>query len=100
MSDELKQFYREMWDWIQDGFPEHKVFHTQRALCTTLSLWGEMNVSHSFGLYSEQCRIFTSLGGVVDYPFNLGFYDWVKEREQGGFYHNQKRLSFIEEHAK
>jgi len=100
MSDELKQFYRELWMWVQDGFPIHAVFHPKRALCTVLTFWGQMNVLHHIDLYSEQNKLFDELGNGTHYPFNQDLDDWVDECRCGEFYQNPKRLAFIEEHAK
>jgi len=100
MSDELKQFYREIWAWVQDGCPEHAAFHPKRALCGALAFWGGMNGPHHIGLYDEQRNMLDSLGCWTVCPFNRDIKDWEDERARGEFYQNPKRLAFIEEHAK
>ena len=100
MSDDLKQFYREIWAWIQSDFPDHETFRRDSALCSSLMAWGRMNNADASELIREQSKIFSSLSGCSSWPFNRGGDHWVYENDYGDFYRNQKRLAFIEERAK
>jgi len=96
MSDELKQFYRELWAWIQDGFPGHKVFSKYSPICLNLDRWAGLRVL----LTRENMDLLLDVVGDRCFPFNSPAEDFAKEHRDGSFYQNPKRLAFIEEHAK
>ncbi|MFP1891056.1 hypothetical protein ACLEEJ_00360 [Lonsdalea quercina] len=100
MSDGLKQFYRELWAWVQDGCPMHKIFRCERSLRVSVTLWSQMYMPVGLDLAGEQYKIFDALAGSTIYPFNHDSSCWLLELKNGTFYQNPKRLAFIEEHAK
>ncbi|MFP1879757.1 hypothetical protein [Lonsdalea quercina] len=97
MSDELKQFYRELWVWVQDGCPDHAVFIKTHAICWNLDQWS----GYRMPLTRENNDLLLDVFGNSFFPFNSeGAWEFARERAEGGFYQNPKRLAFIEEHAK
>jgi len=102
MSDELKQFYRELLSWINEGYPEHHTFKKGNALCATLYLWCRYNKYYQPSLHREQRDLIKKLNVDVDLicPFNQNHCEWETEIRNHLVYKNPKRLAFIEEHAK
>ena len=101
MSDELKQFYRELWAWIQDGFPGHKVFSKHSPICLNLDRWAGLRVFLRASVASENNTLLIDAVGSRWLPFNSADDPkYEHELRHGSFYQNPKRLAFIEEHAK
>ena len=105
MSDEMKQFFREIHEWINDGCPEHKIFDCSDSLCLAADRWFSQSLFRDYGAICAAEEEMKKLFKKVDcensnFPFNAGIEEWVSELASGAFYQNPKRLAFIEEHAK
>jgi len=105
MSDELKQFFREIHGWVNDGCPEHKRFDRRHSLCFAAERWFRWSLCCDFGTIcvaeEEMRKLFKKVDCEhFDFPFNAGPKGWMSELEGGDFYQNPKRLAFIKEHAK
>lgn len=95
----LKQFYKELADWINAGMPEHKTFRKDTALCVQLTRW-------AFGLpwYARlyyntdaierlQMEIFWDKFGNSNFPF--GMFEYNLGYRAKNHYTNEARLAFI-----
>jgi len=104
MSKELKQFYSELWAWVQEGCRQHTVFSTDTGLCTTLRRWSDFNEelhnNRNEELYNEQKALLINQCGTSTYPFNMCARYYEEDCACNTIYDNSKRLSFIEGHAK
>ena len=106
----LKQFYKDLQAWIDAGFPVHRSFKIDRAVCSQLRAY-----TKDAGYYDYICgvtcgelkREFREAGLDTGYPFNpvseeennkgLTFdKEWTDET----FYFNEARLNWIWEHSK
>lgn len=105
----LKQFYRELQAWIENGRPEdHPVFKQVYGVCDQLSkylykqvsqskLYVRVNVDEMMILLVNSFKE-SELNGV--YPFNKGNPDrFLEEMDTGTLYQNPLRLDWIAEHA-
>ena len=73
MSPELKQFYVEMQEWIDEGCPPHRAFYRGYGLCTNLVEWMPQSISGwDSGLLEEQHELFVKMGLDRNTPFNFG----------------------------
>jgi len=98
MSKDLKQFYKEMWTWIQEGCPvRHLCFGRDQGLCRNLVIWTDGGRDD---LIEEQDILFTKSYGNSLLPFNESWSEYCKESSRETIYRNHKRLAFIEENAK
>lgn len=93
----LKQFYREIQQWIDDGCPEHDVFKTYRPLCRSINAWSSFDPHLSAELKGQ----FLTAGLHRDYPFNMGDPDnYGDEANDDTVFKNPARLAWIKEHSK
>lgn len=96
----LKQFYREIQQWIDDGCPEHEVFDTNNPLCKTLCYWGAMLALPEIDALSvEMGNAFERDGLSGVFPFNSIRGSMNREAKTGTVYQNPARLAWIKEHA-
>ena len=106
----LKQFYKDLQAWIDAGFPVHRSFKIERAVCAQLIAYTK-DAEHYGYIRDVTCeelkREFREAGLDTVYPFNpvaeneqdLGkSYD--KEYIYETFYENEARLNWIKEHSK
>lgn len=97
MSPELALFYREVQNWISQGFPEHPIFSPDYAVCLNLSIWSD----HSEDLTHELKRQFKKEGLNSVYPFNNGNNsEFLEELMAEKLWQNPKRLEWVRNHAK
>ena len=105
----LKQFYKDLQAWIDAGFPVHRSFKIERAICSQL-----MTYTENAGYYGYICdvtfgalkREFCEAGLCPIYPFNpveesepdLGK-SYNEEFARETFYENEARLNWIYDHA-
>lgn len=88
----LKQFYRQMQAWIDDGCPEHEVFSRRCGLCVNLASWA-WGDDFNFDLKNQ----FDEAGLHRRHPFNGGNPEqYLNELDR---YKNPARLAWIKEHA-
>lgn len=94
MSPELKNFYKAIQAWIDNGCTEYNQHHfvIHAGLCGNLD-W--MNCK----LRWEMVKQFRAAGLDAKYPFG-GFNTFLTEKESGTIYSNPERLAWIKEHAK
>ena len=105
MSDELKRFFREIHEWINDGCPEHKIFDRRHSLCFASERFLRLPLHCGYSAIRAAQEEMSALFKQVDcedftFPFNTCPRQWMYEMANGYFYQNPKRLAFIEEHAK
>lgn len=104
MSEELKQFYRDLQAWVDAGMPESREFSPDMAICPSLRGWMILNTVSGMPaarLSVENEDLFISRDLYAFYPFNDGSRaEWVEEKATGTFYKNPERLAFIKEMAK
>jgi len=102
MSNELKQFYRELLSWVNEGCPKHPIFEKHRPLCITLHSWCIYNEYYlEFTSFQrEQRALFHKLNDNPACPFNQDYCEWKTETRNHLVYKNLKRLAFIGEYAK
>ena len=106
----LKQFYKDLQAWIDAGFPVHRSFKIEHAVCSQLIAY-----TKDAGYYGyirdvtceELKREFREAGLDTIYPFNpvagnepdLGK-SYNEEFARETFYFNEARLNWIWEHSK
>ena len=106
----LKQFYKDLQAWIDAGFPVHRSFKIERAVCSQLIAY--IKDAGHYGYIrdvtrEELKREFREAGLDTIYPFNqvpenendLGK-SYNKEFARETFYFNEARLNWIWEHSK
>ena len=106
----LKQFYKDLQAWINAGFPVHRSFKIERAVCSQLMTYTE-DAGHYGYILDVTCeelkREFLEAGLCAVYPFNpveesepdLGK-SYNEEFARETFYFNEARLNWIKEHSK
>ena len=106
----LKQFYKDLQAWINAGFPVHRSFKIERAVCSQLIAYTK-DAGHYGYILDVTCeelkREFWEAGLDTVYPFNpveesesdLGE-SYYRELDQEKFYFNEARLNWIWEHSK
>ena len=102
MSPELKQFYKELQDWIDSGFPPHPYFSKGCGICGNLHSWDcERIISTEtlFGLLEELHESFKLAGLNSHFPFNAHRDHFNEEAGKGLLYKNPTRLAWIKEHS-
>ncbi|MFP1727999.1 hypothetical protein [Lonsdalea quercina] len=105
MSEELKQFYRDLQAWVDAGMPESREFSPDIATCPALLRWARLKLESTMPgvqglLLDENEDLFISLDLDAYYPFNDGIRaEWWAEKATGTFYKNPERLAFIKEMA-
>lgn len=103
MSEELKQFYKEIQEWIEAECPAHPVFRPYYGLCWNLRHWADkhgktVNVDI---LVFELAEQFVAARLDKEYPFNHGLdLEYNCECSINAIFQNQLRLAWIKEHAK
>lgn len=99
MSEQLKQFYRDLQEWLETGRPRHKTFDQQYGLCCNAAYYGD-NFFNDSSLEEEQADMFAAAGLCTEYPFNDGDHDsYMQESRSGDLFQNPTRLAWIKEHA-
>lgn len=96
MNVELKQFYREIQQWIDDGCPDHDVFRKTTAICLSLERW--------LGYFDRKVNkiledSFNDAGLDFVLPFNKDLGEFEVEMLNHSIYKNPARLAWIKEHA-
>ena len=106
----LKQFYKDLQAWINAGFPVHRSFKIDRAVCSQLIAYTK-DAGHYGYIHDVTCeelkREFREAGLDTVYPFNpvpgnendLGK-SFDEEFARETFYFNEARLNWIWEHSK
>lgn len=106
----LKQFYKDLQAWIDAGFPVHRSFKIERAVCSQLIAYTE-DAEHYGYIRDVTCeelkREFQEAGLDTMYPFNpvpgnendLGK-SFDEEFARETFYFNEARINWIWEHSK
>lgn len=95
ISPQLRNFYRNVLEWIDLGCPEPWAFDKKRGLCSNL----ERVSPH---LYEEQRSLLLKEYGCCGFPFNQesdNDRDFTFEHIEGEMYTNPKRLAFIKKYA-
>lgn len=96
MSPELKQFFLEIHDWIEQGCPEHEVFLKNSGLCATLEAYAELLNLEYRPLEYELDMLLRAIDGTRR-PFNNTLYKYLNEQTLGTIYQNPARLAFIKQ---
>jgi hypothetical protein len=102
MSEQLRQFYKELDAWIKAGQPKYHDSFGYFGLCHTLYKWARKNNSPCVAddLQEEQRFMFERAGLNGDYPFNGGDAGgYNREYHADGFFNNPARRAWVEEHA-
>ena len=106
----LKQFYKDLQAWINAGFPVHRSFEIERAVCSQLIAYTKNEGYYGY-IRDVTCealkREFHVAGLDTVYPFNpvpgnendLGK-SFDEEFARETFYFNEARLNWIWEHSK
>ena len=106
----LKQFYKDLQAWINAGFPVHRSFKIERAVCSQLIAYTK-DAGHYGYIRDVTCeelkREFREAGLDTIYPFNPvaeNEHDLGKSFDEEfaceTFYFNEARLNWINEHSK
>ena len=104
MSLILKQFFKELQQWIQDGTPEDgRPFREDGGVCANLEYWlgrHHEDTQHVEDVAEEHSNLLEKLYGDSVYPFNScslsGFTD---EGMLGTHWKNEKRLNYVKQQA-
>lgn len=104
MNNRLKQFFRELQQWIEDGRPRSRVFSEQSAICGSWARWCMYhyqfdNLAKQIGGHKILSIKFKQGYEYMDYPFNDGRIDYEREVSGKGLWTNQERLNFVKEMA-
>lgn len=99
MTEELKRFYRELQEWLDDGRPEHPTFDADYGLCSNAYDYGEYFLDDGCAIADEQTDLFYDAGLDGEYPFNDLHDNYMKESRNKTLMDNPRRLAWIKEHA-
>ncbi|QFR55684.1 hypothetical protein JC221_038 [Yersinia phage JC221] len=103
MSEDLKQFYRDYAEWLENDAPEHPVFCRCYALCSNLIEWRTEKEKEDKPLLDEMWNQFAEAGLSETMPFNnkeIGDLSYIYESCSESFHLNEKRRQWVFEHAK
>lgn len=99
----MTNFCRDYVNWFNNGSPSHEIFGTGNGLCR---MWMDylrnddsVNDNSIINKYSELKEIFLSEGLDCLYPFNNSREDFMDEMLSNKSHLNQKRLTWITDHA-
>ena len=106
----LAAFYKDIQDWLNEGCPDHTIFNTAQALCSTLLRYmrGTEILLRVRDIASTLMKKgFADAGLDTIYPFNpveenehdLGK-SFDEEFARETFYFNEARINWIWEHSK
>lgn len=106
MNKHLKQFFKELQQWIDAGCPEHPVFKNNTAICNSLINYMCFKWPHASQetLMKAQLALHSLLWeqfSLSKFPLNNGSLRmYYEEIETGTIYQNPARLAFIRQHSK
>lgn len=93
------QFYKELHQWIQDGFPRHKVFLKNTAICTSYERW--LKATTPLEIYDRisyeqkmKAELKQAFGNSIC-PFNESLLTLLREGDKEWTYYNPERLKWI-----
>lgn len=98
ISEELRQFYRELQNLIDRDFTDPpEWFDHKGGLCFNLISWAETFdiIPSHHTLQAGQQSLFKDEGLDTIYPFNQNWAGYDDENAQGLLWENPARLSFI-----
>ena len=95
----LKDFYKDLLTWINEGCPEDNIynFKVSKGLCSSFLEWTRKNYPKDIFTLGEFSDPFAKEGLDRAYPFNPGLREYIHEQNK---YTNPARLNWIKEHAK
>lgn len=104
MSPILKQFFKELQQWIQDGTPEDgRHFRVRDGVCDNLDRWLYNNHENSYRIKdvaNEHSDLLLELYGTSLYPFNgAGKVRFIDEVVNGDTWKNEERLNYVKQQA-
>ena len=95
----LKQFFKDIDQWVEAGFPEHESFSTDYGICKNLLDY----LRDCPVCSSTQIKLITDvldiLMGNSSLPFNIDYFDYKWEQHTNTLYTNPKRLAFIKKYS-
>lgn len=102
-SYDLSCFYQSIYQWIEEGCPQHPAFTTDRAICINLWRWAKicagLSRDRATTLDEELTRQFKVAGLDPTIPFNMHSATYAEERDTRTLYENPRRLKWIKNHA-
>ena len=100
MREELKRFYHELQEWVDEGMPPHADFYPECGLCASLYDWADRRYGSDTvdALYDTQRAMFREAGLDKDFPFDTEE-SYQQAYMNDAMYRNPKRLAWIKEHA-
>jgi len=104
MSLILKQFFKELQQWIQDGTPEDgRPFREDGGVCCNLDYWlcrYHENTHHVKDVVQEHSDLLEERYGDSLYPFNSGSWaEFIVEDMRGAHWKNTARLNYVKQQA-
>ena len=95
----LKDFYKDLLTWINEGCPEYNTynFETYSGLCTSFKKWILKTYPDDVFWLDEFTYTFVKEGLDRAYPFNPSCKEYINKQNK---YTNPARLNWIKEHAK
>ena len=104
MSPELKQFYKDLQAWIEEGLPEDPIFDQRDSVYDNLWYWAfcvetcplELRAELSHNLTYELRLSFEKAGLDTYVPFNTSLWKFYTEQNK---YANKARLEWIRKQA-
>lgn len=104
MSPILKQFFKELQQWVQDGTPEDgRPFRECEGVCGNLDNWlysNRENTRHIRDVANEHSDLLFELCGTCAYPFNYGDrVSFISEAMEGAHWRNKARLHYVKQQA-
>lgn len=101
MSEELKEFYKQLIAWIDANLPEHEYFVTYVGLCSNFSFFAQHHGAYDYSHFTqEMVDQFVAAGLDPRYPFNRDYSGYNTESTNDICYLNPKRIAFVRENAK
>lgn len=99
ISPELKKFYQDILQWLDNGCKYHHLYHTRWALCRSI---GQYIVENNLPveLIEEQKKLFAKEHKNCRYPFNKSSESFDDEFMSNSMYKNTARMSFIRKYAR
>lgn len=99
INPELRQFYKEWYQWATTGAKQHPTFNRSQGLCNALLEWCGRDVSRYIDLSPDQKYMFLYEHGSKVHPFNDSLPGYHVERQTNSMHRNKLRLAFAKKHA-
>lgn len=102
LTDEqvLKDFYKGIAKWVEEGCSVGGVYRKDYGLCSNLLRYcNEVAYTGKYVVLDSMVKQFENAGLNTRTPFNEDHYDYAIEKSYRTMYTNMARLAWIKDHA-